>query len=139
LLVSNNVAYQRAAFEDLGGFDESFLWAEDRDLSIRMLAAHHRQMYCPQARVWHDQVRPSAWGYMRQQFRYGRGAHLLERKLARIGLTQRFSALTRQNRPFRQALWRSLRAQRASPGMWLLINAGQLSHRLGKYYGALRA
>jgi hypothetical protein len=63
----------------------------------------------------------------------------LERKLARTGLTQRFSALTRQNRPFRQALWRSLRAQRASPGMWLLINAGQLSHRLGKYYGALRS
>jgi len=138
LLVSNNVAYRRSVFEDLGGFDEGFRWAEDRDLSIRLLTAGHGQAYLPQARVWHDMIGPNGWGYLRQQFNYGRGAYTLERKLRRTGLVRRFPALAPQGRSFRVALWRSLWARRMPLAVWLMINTGQLSHRLGKHYEALR-
>jgi mycofactocin system glycosyltransferase len=52
-LVTANVVVRRAAFEAVGGFDESLRCGEDVDLSWRLSAAGHRLVYRPSARVGH--------------------------------------------------------------------------------------
>jgi len=139
LLVSNNVAYRRSTFEQLGGFDESFQWVEDWDLSIRLLLNGFRQAHFPHARVRHYSVQATAWGYLRQQFNYGRGAYLLERKMAASGMAAQSQRLTRGRGSFRTGLWRRLWSSRAPLSMWLLVNASQLSYRMGTLYETLRS
>jgi glycosyltransferase involved in cell wall biosynthesis len=51
-----NIFYPRAALEALGGFDESYGLrpaAEDTDLAWRAIAAGHRTVLAPEARVFH--------------------------------------------------------------------------------------
>jgi GT2 family glycosyltransferase len=46
---------RRSAFEEVGGFDESFfLYAEEADLLARLSARGHRILYEPRARVMHE-------------------------------------------------------------------------------------
>jgi GT2 family glycosyltransferase len=70
-----NLAIARSVLTQLGGFDESFRYGSDVDLSWRAIDAGHRIRYAPEAYVTHD------WGDMRAETKrslaYGRArAHL---------------------------------------------------------------
>ena len=75
---TNNVAFDRATFEAIGGFDESFLRAagEDRDLGRRWRAAGGTLVYEVDAVVDHAHGMDLR-GFWRQQANYGRGARQL--------------------------------------------------------------
>ena len=75
---TSNLAGPRAGFLSINGFDESFPLpaAEDRDLCDRW---NGPLVYVPDAVV--DHAHPMALGgFIRQQFRYGRGARFLHMK-----------------------------------------------------------
>jgi len=86
-VASNNFALHADAFRELGGFDERFRWAEDRDLCRRWLAAGHELIYVPTAIVDHTH-RLTGQAFVRQQFAYGRGAFHFHRTAARNGDSQ---------------------------------------------------
>ena len=90
---TNNVAFDRATFEAIGGFDESFPRAagEDRDLGRRWRAAEGILVYAPEAVVDHAHGMDLR-GFWRQQANYGRGARQLHARMAaRIEGGRRFS------------------------------------------------
>jgi GT2 family glycosyltransferase len=70
---SNNLAFSTQEFRAFGGFDESFLHAEDRELCARWVASGRRLVPAPDAVVHHlrEMALPEFW---RQHFGYGRGA-----------------------------------------------------------------
>jgi GT2 family glycosyltransferase len=70
-----NLAIRRSVLERLGGFDETFRYGSDVDLTWRAIDAGHRIRYVPESYVSHD------WGDVREEVRrsrsYGRArAHL---------------------------------------------------------------
>lgn len=78
-----NMAFRREAFEQIGGFDETFQYGSDIDFSWRLTRAGTRIRYVPDAVVVHD------WGDHRRQNRravaYGRArAHLYRKHPDRI-------------------------------------------------------
>ena len=82
-----NLAVPAEAFRGLGGFDESFVTSEDRELCGRWESRGHRIIYAPEAIVYHahDLTLASFW---RQHFAYGRGAFLMQRARTRHGWEQ---------------------------------------------------
>ena len=62
---------RRAAFDDVGGFDEQFRLLEDTDLSWRLQLAGHTLTFVPDALV-HIRFRPTSKGSFRQAFGYGK-------------------------------------------------------------------
>jgi len=72
-LTTNNLAVHKHAFRDVGGFDERYRTAEDRDFCRRWLARGHAMIYVPQALVAHQHALTIA-GFWRQHFGYGQGA-----------------------------------------------------------------
>lgn len=131
LLVSNNVAYCRQAFTAVGGFNESFplAAAEDMELSYRLAAQGYRQAYYPPAKVWHYH-RLGAWGHLRQQFRYGRGAYFFEQA--------KQQSAYQNMRPVAKSFYRTLAAAvyrtRLPYRLRLLLLAGQVAFQAGKRY-----
>ena len=90
---TNNVAFDRATFEAIGGFDESFPRAagEDRDLGRRWRAAGGTLVYAADAVVDHAHGMDLR-GFWRQQANYGRGARQLHARMAaRADAGTRFS------------------------------------------------
>jgi GT2 family glycosyltransferase len=81
---SNNLALRADAFASIGGFDEAFRTAEDRDLCDRWLRAGRPLVRAPLAKVAHRHVLSPA-GFWRQHFGYGRGACRLHRERFRRG------------------------------------------------------
>jgi glycosyltransferase involved in cell wall biosynthesis len=71
---SNNLVFPRRALLEMGGFDESFplAAAEDRYICARWLQQGELE-FVPEAVVEHRQLL-GLRGFVRQQFRYGRGA-----------------------------------------------------------------
>ena len=66
-----NIAYPRALFERLGGFDERFDGGgEDADLGLRAMAAGARAVYVDDARVWHAVHSRHLWDALRDQGRW---------------------------------------------------------------------
>ena len=51
------------------------------ELGFRLVANGFRQLYWPEAQVWHHH-NLSRWGHVRQQFRYGRGGHFFLQAMA---------------------------------------------------------
>jgi GT2 family glycosyltransferase len=86
-VASNNLAVHADAFRELGGFDERFRWAEDRDFCRRLLAAGHELIYVPAAVVEHAH-RLTGQSFVQQQFAYGRGAFHFHRTAVREGDSQ---------------------------------------------------
>ncbi len=77
---SNNIALRRDLYLRHGGFDEAFTLAagEDRALCDRLAAQGVALLYVPDAVVAHAH-RLGLAGYLRQHFRYGRGAFRFHR------------------------------------------------------------
>jgi GT2 family glycosyltransferase len=86
-LASNNLAVHADAFHEVGGFDERFRTAEDRDFCRRWLAAGHELIYVPAALVEHAH-RLTGQSFVIQQFAYGRGAFQFHRTAVREGDSQ---------------------------------------------------
>ena len=75
-----NMAFRKRALEAIGGFDPRFrATGDDVDVCWRLQDRDWTVGFSPVALVWHHR-RNSAWRYLKQQFGYGRGESLLERK-----------------------------------------------------------
>lgn len=134
MLVSNNVAYKRAAFTAVGGFNESFPLAagEDMELGFRLVANGHSQGYWPLAKVWHHH-NLSSWGHVRQQFRYGRGGHFFLQAMAEQAQTS-VAVQPGSARDFYIALGESVKQQEEPWSFSALVAVAQAAYRLGQFY-----
>jgi len=70
---SYNLAFPADAFRALGGFDERFRYAEDREMCERWLGAGRRFVYAPDALVRHVRTL-TLREFLGQHYGYGRGA-----------------------------------------------------------------
>lgn len=70
---SNNLAFPTETLRQMGGFDESFRTAEDRELCRRWRQAGFALARVPEAVVDHD-ARLDLLGFLRKFFAYGQGA-----------------------------------------------------------------
>jgi GT2 family glycosyltransferase len=132
LIVSNNAAYRRTAFEAAGGFDERFpiAAAEDLEMGRRMARLGYRQRAWPAARVLHCH-RLSAWGHVRQQFRYGRGGYYF--RLITSPAEER-----RNDHGFYQGLAAAVWRSSLPWGSGALIGAAQAAYQVGMLRERLR-
>lgn len=80
---SCNLAYPAALFRRLGGFDESFVTAEDIDLNYRAIEAGARIEHAADAIVY-ARARDSITGFLRQAYWNGYGRKQLTRKHGRL-------------------------------------------------------
>ena len=80
---SNNLAYPRELFEQIGGFDDRFVTAEDIDLNFRAVEAGATIGYEPRAIVYH-RARDSFKGFFKQAFWNGYGRKQLTLKHGRL-------------------------------------------------------
>jgi O-antigen biosynthesis protein len=75
-----NMAFSKAALDEIGGFDPIFTAAgDDVDVCWRLLARNYRLGFSPSAVVWHHR-RSTLGAYWRQQVGYGKAECLLERR-----------------------------------------------------------
>ncbi len=79
---SSNVAFPAASFRALGGFDESFQHAEDREICARWIGSGRRFVHAPEALVVHMRALRID-DFLRQHYGYGRGAWSFRRTLDR--------------------------------------------------------
>jgi GT2 family glycosyltransferase len=70
---SSNVAFPADAFRSVGGFDEGFRYAEDREVCERWVRTGHRFVSAPDAIVIHLRTL-GLREFMAQHYGYGRGA-----------------------------------------------------------------
>jgi cellulose synthase/poly-beta-1,6-N-acetylglucosamine synthase-like glycosyltransferase len=129
---SNNIAFPADGFHELGGFDERFRTAEDRELCDRWVASGRTLRFAPGARVVHDRPLTLA-AFFEQFFRYGRGAFRFHRKRRAqgrgLGMLAELSFYARLPRAALNAL-----DERSSPRLPLglaLIALWQVSNLLG--------
>jgi glycosyltransferase involved in cell wall biosynthesis len=73
LFASNNMAMPTRDFHELGGFNNNFRTAEDRELCDRWLAAGHEMIYVEDALLRHAHAL-TLYTFCRQHFAYGMGA-----------------------------------------------------------------
>jgi glycosyltransferase involved in cell wall biosynthesis len=134
MLVSNNVAYKRAAFTAVRGFNEMFPLAagEDMELGFRLVAHGFRQGYWPAAQVWHHHDL-SSWGHIQQQFRYGRGGHYFLQALAEQAQNGRVIQ-PGSAKEFYIALGESVKQQSEPSSFLVLVTVAQVAYRLGQFY-----
>jgi glycosyltransferase involved in cell wall biosynthesis len=122
---SYNVAFPAQAFRALGGFDERFRYAEDREMCERWVRTGHRFAYEPEALVLH--IRTLTLGeFLRQHYGYGRGAWAFHRaRGAQADPSDRSGVL--------RALLRELRAGtvRDRPTILLYVALSQLATAAG--------
>ena len=71
---SNNLSVPRQEFAKVGGFDERFRTAEDRDLCDRWVHTGRTMTYAPECVILHAHAMGLA-GFWRQHVAYGRGAY----------------------------------------------------------------
>lgn len=76
---SSNIAVPAAGYEAVGGFDEAFLHAEDREFWDRWLASGRELGHAPEAVVWHHRAHTLS-DLCRQHAGYGRGAVAFHRR-----------------------------------------------------------
>jgi glycosyltransferase involved in cell wall biosynthesis len=83
---SNNFALSRRGFKDAGGFDDSFPLpaAEDRDFCARWTRSGRSMVYTPAAIVHHAHAL-NVSSFVRQHFRYGRGAYQFRKRTGSRG------------------------------------------------------
>jgi GT2 family glycosyltransferase len=79
---SSNIAFPAASFRALGGFDESFHHAEDREICARWIRSGRRFVHAPEALVVHMRALRID-DFLRQHYGYGRGAWFFRHALDR--------------------------------------------------------
>lgn len=77
---SSNVAFPAAEFRSMGGFDEGFRYAEDREMCERWVRSGHRFAYAAEAVVVHMRSL-GVRAFVSQHHGYGRGAWAFHRSL----------------------------------------------------------
>lgn len=87
---SSNLAYRKNVLDEIGGFDEWFVTAEDIDLNIRAVRTGHEIGFRSDAIVYH-RTRASVYDFLRQAFWNGAG---------RKQLTLKHGVLWSRYRPF---------------------------------------
>lgn len=132
---SNNMTLAADAFHAIGGFDESFRTAEDRELCKRWGASGGRFEYVPDIVIGHAH-RLGPMSFLRQHFGYGRGALPYWRKNGANGVrgirVEPFSFyLGMLTFPFKQR-------ERYAPILSVLILVSQISNACGFAYEGLR-
>jgi GT2 family glycosyltransferase len=70
---SSNLAFPAEPFREIGGFDEAFRYAEDREICHRWIRSGHRLAHAPDAIVHHMRTL-TLRDFVRQHHGYGRGA-----------------------------------------------------------------
>jgi GT2 family glycosyltransferase len=122
---------RRAVFQDLGGFDERFLYAQDIDLCWRAQLAGHDLAFVPDA-VLAYRYRMSALDHVRQEYRWGTDDALIYRTFRPSGMPRR-----RVRRAASE--WRQI--ARAVPQVSTPADArrivGQAARRLGHLRGSV--
>jgi GT2 family glycosyltransferase len=78
-LTTNNMVVPRRDFLHLGGFDESFRTAEDRDFCARWRASGRRIVYEKRATLYHAH-RLTLRSFWHQHVAYGAGGHQLRQR-----------------------------------------------------------
>ncbi len=96
---SCNLAYTKAAFEGIGGFDTWFITAEDIDLNLRAVRAGHGITYAPAAIIYH-RTRDSVYDFLRQALWNGAGRKQLTSKHGSLWGTYRPVEMFRQQATF---------------------------------------
>jgi GT2 family glycosyltransferase len=126
---SNNLALPRAALLEVGGFDESLRYAEDRELCDRWLAAGLTLEHEPAAIVRHAH-RMRVRGFLTQHLGYGSGAW-------RLRIAQR--AAGRPRTPIEPAFYERLMrdAARRPPVVAALVALSQVANAAGFASAAL--
>lgn len=125
---SNNLSIPRREYERLGGFNERFRTAEDRDLCDRWRCSGKTMADTPKCVVLHSH-RMGLTGFWRQHFAYGRGAY-------------RFHAEHRKRQagdgivswPYYRALLASmwpLRGLHATPALAFALGVSQVANLFG--------
>jgi glycosyltransferase involved in cell wall biosynthesis len=76
---SSNLAYRKRVLDEIGGFDEWFVTAEDIDLNIRAVQAGHTIAFRAAAIVYH-RTRDSVYDFLRQALWNGAGRKQLTLK-----------------------------------------------------------
>jgi glycosyltransferase involved in cell wall biosynthesis len=71
---ANNLSVPRQEFHLIGGFDENFRTAEDRNLCERWIFSGRSMLFAPECLVLHSHEM-GLCGFWRQHFTYGRGAY----------------------------------------------------------------
>jgi glycosyltransferase involved in cell wall biosynthesis len=122
---SCNLAYPRALFEKLGGFDPRFITAEDIDLNLRAVRAGATIRYCPNALVYHH-LRSTYIRFLYQAFWNGYGRKQLTEKQGSLWNRYRVSQLIYGQRGW--VAWSRLAA--AFTGYVTRVLTGR-RHRLG--------
>ena len=109
---SCNLAYRRALFEELGGFDPRFITAEDIDLNLRAVRAGASIRYAPEAVVYHH-MRATFVRFLYQAFWNGYGRKQLTEKQG--------------------SLWGRYRIRRLASGQRSVIAWARLTAAIGGY------
>ncbi len=78
---SANLCYRKEVFQKLGGFDETFVTAEDIDLNFRAVVSGYHGEMCEECKVL-NRTRQTFTGFMKQAFWNGYGRYQLRRKNA---------------------------------------------------------
>lgn len=108
---SSNLAYRRIVLDEIGGFDEWFVTAEDIDLNIRAVRAGHVIAFRAGAIVYH-RTRGSLYDFLRQAMWNGAGRKQLTLKHGVLWSRYRPGAMLRQKTNF----WSLLRLSTALVG-----------------------
>jgi GT2 family glycosyltransferase len=97
---SSSVAFPADAFRSVGGFDEGFRYAEDREVCERWVRTGHRFVSAPDAVVIHIRTL-GLREFIAQHYGYGRGARAIhrfrfpkERRVDRLGVLRELARET---------------------------------------------
>jgi O-antigen biosynthesis protein len=134
---SGNWASRKDVLERLNCFDETFLRAQDVELSCRMLQAGLKLAYAPEAIVYHCNE-STYTGLLREGFTHGmHSVRLIERHRA---FYESFGHRPRRLKPYRQLgrqFWSyAAGAERGTAACALIFNLGK---RLGRLAGSVRS
>jgi N-acetylglucosaminyl-diphospho-decaprenol L-rhamnosyltransferase len=139
LIISSNVSVPTGDFLAVGGFDESFnVAAEDREISQRWRSQGRELIYWPDAVAYH-QHRTSFGQFLRQHFRYGRGAAHFKRTCEERNASAEYRDCL-FHRTLGRRVWRALAGlsykQRAPVA--LLLGVWQLAYAAGFAYELIK-
>lgn len=117
-----NASFRRKVFEEIGGFEESFVKAGDVEICYRMFVlTDYWLVFNPEALMW-EPGEPSLRALLHQRFRMGIGQHLMKMK---------YPGLYRCTAPPRgpRQIWWSVHTKAARLGRLLKLNIELLKGR----------